>query len=102
MIAIPFILSSLIDWLFFFGNLIPRCLISLNFHIILGVYFFYHSLKTWPGSRPPLCLGSWVGLNDQGYWGQSYFFYCAGSKNDIILMEKIMVEKSTGVDMIFP
>jgi hypothetical protein len=30
------------------------------------------------------------------------FFYCAGSKNDIILMEKIMVEKSTGVDMIFP
>jgi hypothetical protein len=29
-------------------------------------------------------------------------FYCAGSKNDIILMEKIMVEKSTGVDMIFP
>jgi len=44
MISIPFILSYILDY-FFFDNLIPHCLISLNLHIICGVYFFYHVLK---------------------------------------------------------
>ena len=32
------------------------------------------------------CLGSQVGLNNQGHWDS--IFYCAGSKNEIILIKK--------------
>jgi hypothetical protein len=63
MIAIPFILSSLLDS-FFFCNFIPYCLISLIFHIIFGVYFFYHAFKTRPKNQHISCheLGRIIGV----------------------------------------
>jgi len=63
------------SWLIFFGNFIPHYLISLNFHIIFDIYFFYHAFKTRPGSWPPSYLGSRVRLNDGNYQGQSEFFF---------------------------
>jgi len=73
LIAIPFILSYLLDYLFCFCNFIPYCLISLNFHIIFGAYFFYHTFKTQSVSQPQLCSRSRSGSNNRGYQGQLDF-----------------------------
>jgi len=62
-------LQLLLFWVLFlidfcFGNFILHFLISLNFHIIFSVYFFYHTFKTRPGSQPSSCLESRVRSND--------------------------------------
>jgi len=82
-IAILFILSSLLDY--FFYNFIPYCLISLNFLIYLVFIFFYHAFKTCPYSQSPSCprLGRITGVTRV-----NQFFYYKESKNDIILIKK--------------
>jgi hypothetical protein len=82
MIAIPFILSSLLDS-FFFCNFIPYCLISLIFHIIFGVFFIIilkFDLGVDPYHVPSHGLSRIIGVN--------WILYCVGSKNDIILINQ--------------
>jgi hypothetical protein len=100
MIAIPFILNSLFEWLFF-GNFIPRCLILLNYHIIFGIYFlscFWNAIE----ESTPVMSRVMVWVKWSGLLGSIRFFYYAKSKSNIILIKKIIVKKkSTSVDMIF-
>jgi len=83
-LLLQFLLFWVLFLIIFFCNFMPYCLISLNFLIIFGA-FFYHAFKTCPWSQPLSCprLGRITGVTRV-----NQFFYYKESKNDIILIKK--------------
>jgi hypothetical protein len=99
MIVVPFILSSLLSW-FFFCQFHPLLFNFINFHIIFSVYSFIMHLKPspWVDLVMSRVMG-WVEWSELP--GSIKFFYYAESKNDIILIKKIMVKKTMVVAWFF-
>jgi hypothetical protein len=73
-IAIPFILSFFLNWLFFSWQFHPLLFNFIKFSYHICCLFFYHAFKIRLKNWPSLCFGSRVGSNDWDYWGSSDFF----------------------------